>query len=109
MSKIYNVRFNGTRASVKLVSCQGDEVIIKSLVADTAEELWQGLLDLDTINNKGQTVEFVKGFNKTEESISLSKAIADWEAQGNTIKQIPMSGKKLILSEAEQDDILDLI
>lgn len=109
MSKIYNVRFNGERASVKIVCSLGDEIIIKSLVADNAEELWQGLMDLDTINDKGQTIEFVKGFNKTEESISLSKAIAAWEAQGNTIKVVPMSGKKLVLSASEQDDILDLI
>ena len=109
MSKIYNVRFNGTRATVKIVCNIGEEIVIKSLVANNAEELWQGLLDLDTINDKGQTIEFVKGFNKTEESISLSKAISDWEAQGNQIKQIPMSGKKLRLTDEEQDDILDLI
>lgn len=109
MSKIYNVRFNGERATVKVVSCVGDEVIIKSLVANTAEELWQGLLDLDTINDKGQTIEFVKGFDKQQESISLAKAIADWEAKGNTIKPLPMAGKKLRLTDEEEDDILNLV
>ena len=109
MSKMYNVRFNGTRATVKIVSCVGDEVIIKSLVANTAEELWQGMLDLDLINDKGQTIEFVKTFNKEQESMSLARAIAEWEAKGNHIKSIPMAGKKLRLTSDEEDDILDLV
>lgn len=109
MSKIYNVRFNGMRATVKIVCNLGEEIVIKSLVANNAEELWQGLMDLDSIHDKGQTLEFVKTFNKAEESINLAKAIAEWEALGNTIKTIPMSGKKLVLSEREQDDIIDLV
>jgi len=127
MSKIYNVRFNGMRATVKIVCNLGEEIVIKSLVANNAEELWQGLMDLDSIHDKGQTLEFVKTFNKTEESINLAKAIAEWEALGNEIKKVPMkaiakwealgneikkvpmNGKKLVLSEREQDDIIDLV
>ena len=110
--KVFRVELEGAQARVILAIPLEGGFVKKSFIAKDAEELWEGLRALERIE-KLSAEDRTKALGcmcKAEERAFLSTAIPEWLSKGNRIKVLPPEGgKKLRLSEKEQEDILALL
>lgn len=106
--KLFNIRFDGTRALVSVSINAGDNWYKKTVSCNDESELWQGLNSLLKIDSLPEEQKAAAGeyISKAKEQELIEVAIPAWLAKGNEIKRLPKVGEKLELTSDEREEIL---
>lgn len=107
--KPFSIKFDGTKARIATCIEVEGQWYKKTLVAHSAEDLWEGLEKLLRIEHlpPDQKKEVAEYISKQAERACIAEALPRWLSKGGKIKVIPPSKGKLSLDEETKAGILE--